>query len=295
MKKLFFAIAIMAALVGCKNNNEPTSGDNPTPSGKDTTAVDPAFDAIVVSTEAENRKAVIEEYTGINCGYCPDGHRIVNEVMAEYPGQVFGLNIHAGSYAAQYKTSDGTKYMNDAGPTGFPTGVVNRHVFSGTNMCVDRSAFKSKCLKIMKMSSPVNIGATAEINKATRELTVLVKGYYTGAPEEGVTTNSLYVLLVQDSVMGKQSGGSTYNPDQMIDGQYCHMHMFRGAISATWGDEISPIAAGSWFTKKYVYTIPETIGTDKVATVLEHMHVLIYVAAGKREIYTVAKPDVVLK
>ena len=32
-----------------------------------------------VSTEAANKNVVLEEFTGINCGFCPDGHKIVKE------------------------------------------------------------------------------------------------------------------------------------------------------------------------------------------------------------------------
>ena len=53
-----------------------------------------------VSTEVSNKNVVLEEYTGINCGYCPDGHRIANEIAAAHPGRVFVINVHAGSYAA---------------------------------------------------------------------------------------------------------------------------------------------------------------------------------------------------
>ncbi|MEE0927498.1 MAG: hypothetical protein UH641_07840, partial [Bacteroidales bacterium] len=55
-----------------------------------------------VSTEPANRNVIIEEYTGINCGYCPEGHKIVREYMEANPGRVFGINIHQGGYAAMY-------------------------------------------------------------------------------------------------------------------------------------------------------------------------------------------------
>ena len=28
----------------------------------------------IVSTSPENKKIILEEYTGIHCTYCPDGH-----------------------------------------------------------------------------------------------------------------------------------------------------------------------------------------------------------------------------
>ena len=52
-----------------------------------------------VSTEPSNRNVILEEFTGRGCGYCPDGHRIANEIMANNPGRVWAINIHAGGYA----------------------------------------------------------------------------------------------------------------------------------------------------------------------------------------------------
>ena len=35
-----------------------------------------------VSTSAENKNAVLEEFTGIYCVYCPDGHKRANEIQS---------------------------------------------------------------------------------------------------------------------------------------------------------------------------------------------------------------------
>ena len=82
-----------------------------------------------VSTEAANKNVVLEEFTGINCGYCPDGHRIVKEYEEGNPGRVFGINIHTGSYAAMYQTQWGSAIMNQTGLQGFPAGTVNYLVY----------------------------------------------------------------------------------------------------------------------------------------------------------------------
>lgn len=285
----------MAMLVACNNKKDDPQNPSENPETEDYSGL----------TEPQNRKVVIEEYTGINCGYCPDGHRIVNEIMAEYPGQVFGVNIHAGGYAnGHYMTTDGTKYANDADIAGYPAGSVNRHVFSAYSqdekggMAISRGYFETAAKNMMKKTSPVNIKATAEIDKATRTLSVKVKGYYTADPTDAndnvLSSNSLYVLLLQDSVLGEQANGAYYNPSQMVNGQYCHMHMLRDCITETWGDAITP-KAGTGFTKEYTYAIPETIGNDKVPAVLEHLKVLVFIAEGKREIYTVDEPTMVLK
>ena len=33
-----------------------------------------------VSTAPENKNVIFEDFTGIGCGYCPDGHKIIDEV-----------------------------------------------------------------------------------------------------------------------------------------------------------------------------------------------------------------------
>lgn len=291
MKKFIFAIAAMALLIGCEKNEPQNPNDNPADDGS-------------VSTKPEYRKVVIEEYTGIGCQYCPDGHRIVNELMKAYKNRLFAVNIHAGGYASRYYTEDGDAYLTEAEVSGFPAGVVNRHFFdeySSGGLAINRGYFSSASRKLLTMMSPVNIAATAVINKKTRELTVEVNGYYTSDPvdedSQTLTSNYLYVMLLQDSVMGPQSSGAKGNPDQYDEetGLYCHMHMFRKTINGRWGDEINPVSAGSWFNKKYTYTIPETMGGDNLPTVLEHMRVLVFVAADHNEIYTAAAPNISYK
>ena len=69
-----------------------------------------AFSQTFVSTTPSNKKVVIEEFTGINCGWCPQGHLYANQIMAAHPNQVFSINIHSGGYAANtYTTADGER------------------------------------------------------------------------------------------------------------------------------------------------------------------------------------------
>ena len=52
-----------------------------------------------VSQSPMNKNAVIEELTGINCQFCPDGHKRANQIAADNPGRVVLVNVHAGGYA----------------------------------------------------------------------------------------------------------------------------------------------------------------------------------------------------
>jgi len=57
------------------------------------------FAQTIVSTDPENKKVVLEEFTGIHCGYCPDGHAIAQNIQNNNPGDVFIINIHQGGFA----------------------------------------------------------------------------------------------------------------------------------------------------------------------------------------------------
>ena len=90
-----------------------------------------------VSTTPENRNVVLEEFTGIYCGYCPDGHLLAQQLHDNNPGDVVLMNIHVGSYAApqagapDFRTSFGTAIDGQADVAGYPAGTINRHLFAG--------------------------------------------------------------------------------------------------------------------------------------------------------------------
>ncbi len=248
-----------------------------------------------VSTEVSNKNVVLEEYTGINCGYCPDGHRIANEIAAAHPGRVFVINVHAGSYAANtYTTQFGNALANQTGLTGYPAGTVNRHVYpdllspneTGTHTVTDlsRGHWNTAAGRVMAETSPVNIAARGTLDWSTRELNITVQLYYTA--NEANSTNKLNVAILQDNVIGSQSGAS-YNPSQQVGSQYRHMHMLRHLITGQWGEDITTTTQGSFVEKTYTYTIPASLGSpNAIAAKLEDLHFVAFVAQGQQEILT---------
>ncbi|MBO7225668.1 MAG: Omp28-related outer membrane protein [Bacteroidales bacterium] len=241
-----------------------------------------------VSTQPANKNVVIEEYTGINCGYCPDGHKIVKKYEEDNPGRVFGINVHAGGYAAMYTTQWGNALMNQTGLQGFPSGTVNRHVFSGSVTALGRGEFVSAGNQILAQQSFVNVAAQATIDATARTMTVNVEAYYTADAE--TASNKLNVVLVQDSIIGPQSGASG-NPSQVTsDGQYIHMSMLRDMITGQWGEDItapagsSVIPAGTLIQRTYTYNIPGSISNELVK--LGHLRLIVFITRDQQEIYT---------
>ena len=230
-----------------------------------------------VSTEPANRNVIIEEFTGRGCQYCPDGHKIANEIMAANPDRVWAINVHAGGYAQtsypNFITPDGNVIHGGFTISGYPTGVVNRSTAAGQS----RSAWPNLTNAQLNQAAVCNVGGAVRINPDTRVATITVEVYYTG--DGAYDENYLTVAMLQDSIMGSQSGMS-YNPAQVVNGTYCHMHILRDIIQeSAWGDAISPTTQGTLITKTYEYQIPESIGNPNgVEVKIENIFFLAWVS-----------------
>ena len=228
-----------------------------------------------VSTDPQNRNAIIEEFTGRNCGYCPDGHVIANQIVHSNPGRVWAVNVHAGGYAPtsypNFNTGVSTTICNGFQVTGFPAGVVNR----STAQAQGRGSWQSLANQQLSQAAECNVGGQVVVNPVTRTAKINVDVYYTANSAE--STNYLTIYMLQDSIWGSQSGGSS-NPEQYVNGNYCHMHILRDAITADWGDEIAPTTAGTLIQKEYIYEIPTSIGSPNGVEVdLENIAFLAFV------------------
>jgi len=242
-----------------------------------------------VSTSPSNKNVVLEEYTGTSCTYCPDGHKRANALAAANPGRVVLINIHQGSFAGNnpdYKTDWGNALAGQTGLTGYPSGTINRRVFSGTTTALNRGDWASKGAIVLAEPSFVNVAARAQIDAETRLLTVTVEVYYTADAE--TSSNKLNVAILQNEVVGPQTGMSA-NPDYVVGTQYRHMHMLRHLITGQWGDLLSHegtgvIPAGTFFTKTYTYTLPEDIRS--VPLEFENIEIAAFVTKDNQLVYT---------
>jgi hypothetical protein len=242
-----------------------------------------------VSTTPANKNVVLEEYTGTNCTWCPDGHKRANEFAVAHPGRVVLINIHQGSFAGSnpnYKTVWGDALANQTGLQGYPSGTINRRVFTGTATALDRGSWATDGGIVLNESSFVNVAAQAQIDAATRIMTVTVEAYYTG--DADASTNMLNVALIQNDVVGPQVGMDKNSAQITLDGKYIHMHMLRDLITGQWGDSLNSasgnIPAGTFFTKTYIDTLPTSI--NNVPLELVDLEIAAFVSKDHQTIYT---------
>jgi len=281
MKKIFLLVTLFAVvLAGCKDDGAGT-----------TPVIEGGGAEFLASTEASNRNAVLEDFTGVRCGYCPDGHRIASDLISNNPaGRVVVIGVNSGSYArpaagwADFTTPFGDALIAQSGVAGYPAGTMNRHLFIGkgqkSGLAMSRNHWTSTAAEIMGMPSSVNIGSKATFDATTRELTIQVDLYYT----EEEADNNIHVVFLQDGMIAKQSGGTN---------NYYHKHVMRDLITGQWGDAVpaDKMAKGSKYSKTYTYTVPEDYngavippGGGLVDIALSEM--AIFVNQGKTEIIT---------
>ncbi len=244
-----------------------------------------AFGQTIVSTTPEDKKVILEEFTGIYCVYCPEGHTIAQGFQQNNPGEVFLINIHVGSFAApsggdpDFRTPFGTAIANQSGLIGYPAGTVNRHVFpgraqnGGNGTAMSRNQWVISGNEILNEASYMNMAVEADIDVQTNELTVHVEAFYTGNSPQ--STNKLNVALLQNNTLGPQTGGNAGN-------EYVHMNRLIHMVTGQWGDEVSPTTNGSFIDRTYTYTIPSA--HNNVPIKIEDLELVVFMTETNQEI-----------
>ena len=273
-----------------------------------------AFAQTFVSTTPENKNVVLEEFTGIYCGFCPDGHVIGQGLHDANPNDVFLINIHTGGYSnpngpndPDFNTIYGAAIGSASGLAGYPAGTVNRATFSGISpqgnpgtTALSRGDWGAASAIILGQPSYVNLGAQASYDMSTGILTVNTETYYTSTT---TNVNNLHVAVVENNVPGPQSGAQNYNPGAIISGPwsptYNHQHMLRHLMDGALGLEYAVTTAGTFVPNTHTWTMPTNLASGQSTNGYfpdldpTNMDVIAFIAEGPGEIITGVQAEVV--
>ena len=249
----------------------------------------------LVDTLLHNKNVVLEEFTGIHCGFCPDGHVIAQSIYTVYPQRVSLINVHTGNYAQpsagepDFRTPFGSALSSQSSLNGYPAGTVNRHLFSFSQnggTALSRNDWQLATMSILSQLSPVNIAALAQHDTITHELIIDVEVYYTDT--QAVTQNYLNIAITQDSILGPQSGAQTWNPAAVVPGQwqptYSHQHMLRHLLTGQWGEALDSIVPGTFISRRYAWEIPGDI--NDIPIIIKDLSVVCFITEQTQEIIT---------
>ena len=200
-------------------------------------SVQTLFSQTYVSTEPQNKNVILEEFTGVNCPNCPQGHEVANQILEANPGRAWVVGFHP--YNSNYTTPgagqpDFRRHHPDSlymipycGTSRFmPSAYINRRVYSGERI-QSRTVWANYTTQFLAETSPVNVGLASTYDETTKQLDIIVEIYYT---EDMTDLNTLNVLFSESGMIAYQSGGSA---------NYVHKRVFRETFTAQWGDPIN--------------------------------------------------------
>lgn len=204
-----------------------------------------------VNTQPADKNVILEEFTGVRCPNCPDGHAVAQAIVQNNPGRAWLIGFHPynSSYTEPYGNDpDFRRHHPDSlymipycGTSRYmPSAFINRRVYNGERL-QGRDVWAAKTAEHLAEPSPVNVGLNTSYNESTHQLDVLVEVYFTGDVADVTTIN---VLFTESGMIAQQAGGST---------NYVHKHVFREVFTAQWGDPIDPASQGTFLQFNYVF------------------------------------------
>ena len=187
------------------------------------------------------RRAMIEEFTGAWCQFCPDGAVVLDQLEAANGDMIAVASIHSSD---QMEFNDGIRTAYNV--SSYPSAQIDRRLFDGeSRIPFSRSLWASRTTSQLNEFSPllVNVGST--FDSQSRNLTVDVEVFTTD-----YAAGDLRVILyiIEDSVIGTgtgydqvnfyntQSGHPYFGAGNPIVG-YPHRHTLRSLPNGTMGDD----------------------------------------------------------
>ncbi len=207
---------------------------------------------VAVSTGLSVQKyPLFEEYTTTSCGWCPDGHLIMEQITASNQ-YVIPVALHSCFNTDGMSNTESVTICNTLGVNAAPTGQVDRKLFPGEqDVAFGRggNAWVNRCNSQSTAGSEVDVNLYGNFNSTTRNLNVNIDLSFVDFVSPGDIRVSL--MLVEDSVVGANStqfnqrnfysGNASFpthpfysQPDPIIG--YPHRHVLRDILPSTWGD-----------------------------------------------------------
>jgi hypothetical protein len=218
---------------------------------------------------AAAKKTLIEEYSTTPCGYCPDGHMVLENILAKHP-DVIGMTHHTGYKTDSMTISESVTY-DDAFGMGAPMATIDRILWPNTTRhVISRNDWERRALEALARKAPVSVVVSATLVPETRLLRVATHIQFVDYPYPGDLR--LTVFVIEDHVTGSGNGYDQTNYYNDTPGHplyqkgdpivgYDHRHVIRAVLpqGKPWGDDqlipstVQPVQS---YLANYEWTVP---------------------------------------
>jgi hypothetical protein len=236
-------------------------------------------DTIYNDLEYKGRKVLVEEFTGVSCGYCPKGAKqLLDWETGTFKGKMVMVAIHEGQFAVpkppKYTLDFRNEFAKTIGET-FPTSGHPAAMFS-------RLKFdKEKVLPVLRAEWDKTISGfnfdEADVRLLIRNIHSAEKSVnnleITVIANKAISANlALVIQITEDSIFGTQKDYNKENPDFAGDDfieEYYHRHVLRGSVGGTFGNPLTDgMAAGDTIYKCFEPLIDPAWNRDHVEFVV---------------------------
>lgn len=198
---------------------------------------------------------LLEDFTGHDCGNCPNGHLRAAELLETYSEDIAVVAIHAGSLAAplppeyptDWTTPEGEYYLlTQVGQDIMPKGRINRR--PGASTIFSPSAWAGEVAVAIAQQPPVNMQVKANYQATNSHWNVHVFSEWL----ENTTGNfKLVVMLTESGIVAPQL---FYGNDPEYIEEYHHEHMLRATGTGATGLTVfSNPSAGTNDVESYTF------------------------------------------
>ncbi len=231
--------------------------------------------------EPQSKKVLAEEFTGVSCPPCPNGHTQMRNIKKTIDGNMIIVAYHILNYPQAYpvekdgsllskydfRTEDATDVVNNlfGGIKNMPVAIFDRTPVNG-NLQLDLTQWSNPPKQRAALGTPVNVHLTSTYNADTKKATATVKIAYTDTVNVPQTIN---LMVIEDSIIDAQKVGL------QIEKEYVHEHVLRDVVTPIAGAQIpakvNPKEAGKVYERRFTFDV-----SDKWH--VEHCHVVAFVA-----------------
>lgn len=205
---------------------------------------------------------LLEDYTGHQCGNCPEAAEKLEEIKGVYGKQIVPLAVHAGyfaevaatKYTRNFNTEEGTTYDSYFGISnaGNPNGMINRIGWPNVSHIKNLNAWSGVVSGLINKTPDVQLAIKNTYSNTTNSVETKV---YVKFKNNLNGDYKLCVLLAEDSIIGYQKD-YRITPDYIPN--YVFDHVLRASFNSAWGETIAtnPIASETnILRKKYSMTL----------------------------------------
>lgn len=210
---------------------------------------------VFTSEGTPHQRVLLEDFTGHDCGNCPNGHVIAADLLETYYEDLAVVAVHAGSLAQplppefpdDWTTEEGEYYLlTQVGQDIMPKGRVNR--LPGASAIFSPSAWAGKVGEAIAQVPPMNMQIEADYQSGNQHWNVHVFSEWF---QNLSGDYRLVVLLTESGIVAPQLW---YGNDPEFIEEYHHEHMLRTSGSGATGFVVaSNPQGGQTLTNSYTF------------------------------------------